>query len=81
LDYQIPSTDEMQKVSDELRAALGLKSETINNENVKENAANSGFSWTSTTDQTYTIYNPDLTILIKKAKRNNCAWPFDGLSL
>ncbi|KRL39597.1 LCP family protein [Lacticaseibacillus manihotivorans] len=60
LDYQIPSTDAMQKVSDELRAALGLKSETINNENVKENAANSGFSWTSTADQTYTIYNPDL---------------------
>lgn len=60
LDYQIPSTDEMQKISDQLRAALGLQSETISNENVKENAANSGFSWTTNVDQTYTIYNPDL---------------------
>ncbi|WP_407891917.1 LCP family protein [Lacticaseibacillus sp. N501-2] len=60
LDYQIPSTDAIQKVSDQLRAALGLPSETINNENVKENAMNSGFSWNTNVDQTYTIYNPEL---------------------
>ncbi len=60
LSYQIPSNDELQKVSDRLRAALGLSSETLNNESIKENNANSNFSWSSNTDQVYTIFNPDL---------------------
>ncbi|WP_461214369.1 LCP family glycopolymer transferase [Lacticaseibacillus sp. GG6-2] len=60
LSYQIPSNDAIQKVSDRLRAALGLQAETVDNENIKENNMNSNFSWTSTADQVYTIYNPDL---------------------
>ena len=60
LSYQVPSNDELQKVSDRLRAALGLKPKTLNNESIKENDANSDFSWESDQDQTYTIYNPDL---------------------
>lgn len=61
LSYQVPSTDAIQAVSDRLRAALGLKTETIDNESTRENTANSNFSWTSTdSHQKYIIYNPDL---------------------
>ncbi|MFD1485758.1 LCP family protein [Lacticaseibacillus baoqingensis] len=59
LDYQVPSNDELQRVSDKLRAALGLDSTTVANQSTKENDANTSFSWHTTADQTYTIYNPD----------------------
>lgn len=58
--YQVPSTAELQKVSDHLRAALGLKKATINNQNVRENNANTTFNWDNEAAQTYVIYNPDL---------------------
>lgn len=60
LSYQIPSNDTLQQTSDKLRKALGLQPATLNNQNIKENNANAGFSWTSGVTQTYTIYNPDL---------------------
>lgn len=58
--YQIPATAELQRVSDRLRAALGLSKETINNQNVRENNANHSFNWDNAAAQTYVIYNPDL---------------------
>jgi LCP family protein required for cell wall assembly len=60
LDYQVPSNDEIQRVSTKMRAALGLQSKTVTNQNTRENDANTSFSWNTTADQTYTIYNPDL---------------------
>ncbi|WP_125705285.1 LCP family glycopolymer transferase [Lacticaseibacillus daqingensis] len=58
--YQIPATEELQRVSDKLRAALGLSKETLANQNVRENNANTQFNWDNANAQTYTIYNPDL---------------------
>ncbi|MCG4281587.1 LCP family glycopolymer transferase [Lacticaseibacillus saniviri] len=57
--YQIPSTEELQRVSDKLRKALDLEPETINNQNVRENNANTSFDFNSDQDQTYTIFNPE----------------------
>ncbi|MFD1431273.1 LCP family glycopolymer transferase [Lacticaseibacillus yichunensis] len=57
--YQIAPTKEMQRVSNVLRTALGLKTETLTNEETKQNAANTGFDWNNvTTVQTYTIFTP-----------------------
>ncbi|WP_203624307.1 LCP family protein [Lacticaseibacillus sp. 866-1] len=58
--YQIPSTTELQRVSDTLRTALGLGKETIANQNVRENKANTEFNWDNPEAQNYVIYNPDL---------------------
>ncbi|WP_262315728.1 LCP family protein [Lacticaseibacillus parakribbianus] len=58
--YQIPSTSELQRVSDKLRTALGLATETIANQNVRENKANTGFNFDNPAAQVYTIYNPEL---------------------
>lgn len=41
--YQIPTTAELQKVSDSIRTALGLSKETLNNENTKLNTQNANF--------------------------------------
>jgi LCP family protein required for cell wall assembly len=56
--YQIPSTEQLQSVSDELRQQLGLKTEKLDNGNVTENEQNvaNGFDFSSDTDQQYTIY-------------------------
>lgn len=58
LSYQIPSTKELQRVSNKLRTALGLTTATLSNESTRENAANSTFDWGATYDQTYTIFTP-----------------------
>lgn len=58
--YQIPSTPELQRVSDRLRTALGLSNERIDNQNVRENKANVNFNWENPAAQNYVIYNPDL---------------------
>lgn len=56
--YQIPSTSQLQSVSDELRTQLGLQTETLNNANVKENEQNvaNGFDFGSDVNQNYHIY-------------------------
>ncbi len=54
--YQIASDAEMQRVSNKLRTALGLQTETISNEETKQNAKNSQFDFEATTDQNYIIY-------------------------
>ena len=56
--YQIASDAEMQRVSNKLRTALGLQTETISNEETKQNAKNSQFDFEATTDQNYIIYTP-----------------------
>ncbi len=55
--YQIPSTETLQSISDELRAQLGLEKQTLDNDNVTQNALNAanGFSWSSDIDQTYSV--------------------------
>lgn len=58
--YQIPSTTELQRVSDLLRTALGLQTETLTNQNVRENNANTNFNFDNAAAQTYVLYNPDL---------------------
>lgn len=58
--YQIPSTKELQRISDRLRTALGLSTTPISNQNVRENRANSEFNWDDPAAQNYVIYNPDL---------------------
>ncbi|ARY92173.1 MULTISPECIES: LCP family protein [Lacticaseibacillus] len=56
--YQIASDAEMQRVSDKLRKALGLQTETISNEETKQNAKNTQFDFKATTDQNYIIFTP-----------------------
>jgi hypothetical protein len=41
--YQVPTTAELQKTSDRIRTALGLSTETLDNENTKMNAQNPNF--------------------------------------
>ncbi|MCI1849849.1 LCP family protein [Schleiferilactobacillus harbinensis] len=41
--YQVPTSAELQKVSDNIRTALGLEKETLNNENIRLNAQNPNF--------------------------------------
>lgn len=60
LSYQVPANDELQRISDKLRAALGLDSEPIQNQNIRENNANVNFDWHSEGNQDYTIFNPEL---------------------
>lgn len=56
--YQIPSTAQLQAVSDELRTQLGYQKQTLDNGNVDENKANvdAGFDFASEVDQKYHIY-------------------------
>ena len=56
---QIPSTSELQRVSDNLREQSGLKQETINNEETRQNALNEkqGFKFEGGGDrQQFTVY-------------------------
>ncbi|WDF82528.1 LCP family protein [Lacticaseibacillus pabuli] len=57
--YQIPSTEELQKASDMVRSELGESSETLDNENVRQNLQNSNFDWDSGNNPRYYIYNAD----------------------
>lgn len=56
--YQIASDAEMQRISNKLRTALGLQTETISNEETKQNAKNTQFDFKATTDQNYIIFTP-----------------------
>ncbi|MFD1399371.1 LCP family protein [Lacticaseibacillus suilingensis] len=56
--YQVPSTAELQRVSNLARGELGLSSTTLDNYNTKENALNAqnGFSWNSDNNPRYLLY-------------------------
>jgi anionic cell wall polymer biosynthesis LytR-Cps2A-Psr (LCP) family protein len=60
--YQVPTTKELQKVSNQLRSELGLAQETLSNTNTKLNKLNTaaGFDW-SGDNPTYTLYTSDST--------------------
>nr|WP_125708648.1 LCP family protein [Lacticaseibacillus porcinae] len=57
--YQVPTTAELQKVSDNIRTSLGLQKETLNNYNTKQNAYNTanGFNWDDGNNPVYTLYS------------------------
>ncbi|WP_338216146.1 LCP family protein [Lacticaseibacillus salsurivasis] len=56
--YQVPSTAELQRVSNLARGELGLSSTTLDNYNTKENALNAqnGFNWNSDSNPRYLLY-------------------------
>lgn len=58
--YQVPTTRELQKMSDTLRSSLGLQTATLNNYNTKENKLNTsnGFNWSSD-NATYTLFDSE----------------------
>lgn len=53
--YQVPSTETLQSVSDELRTQLGLSKETLSNQNTRLNKLNAAFF----NDESSTTYNTD----------------------
>lgn len=57
--YQVQPTKELQRISNLVRNELGLEKETINNNETYQNKRNeeNGFSFKSTKDQTYHIYD------------------------
>jgi anionic cell wall polymer biosynthesis LytR-Cps2A-Psr (LCP) family protein len=55
--YQVTSTKELQRVSDEIRGNLGLKQETISNEETKQNALNPNFNWSGSNSTGYTVHS------------------------
>ncbi len=57
--YQVQPTEELQRISDLVRTELGLEKETINNNETYQNKRNeeNGFSFKSTKNQTYHIYD------------------------
>lgn len=58
---QIPSTSELQKLSNRLRTQMELPDQTIDNFNTQQNAKNTanGFDFGSGANPQYTIYNTD----------------------
>ncbi|WP_082603093.1 LCP family protein [Secundilactobacillus odoratitofui] len=60
--YQVPTTKELQKMSNTLRKSLGLSSETLSNYNTSENKLNTanGFDW-SGDNPDYTLYDSTST--------------------
>ena len=56
--YQIPTTTELQRISDLARTELSLEKTTLDNYNTKENAANTsnGFDWNDGNNPDYHIY-------------------------
>jgi len=54
--YQIPTNDEIQRVSDVLRTALGLKTTTIDNAETKQNNLNTNFTGLEY-QQDFTVYS------------------------
>ncbi|WP_203624146.1 MULTISPECIES: LCP family protein [unclassified Lacticaseibacillus] len=56
--YQVPSTKELQRVSDLGRAELGLAKTTLDNYNTKQNEANTnaGFDWNNGNNPYYHVY-------------------------
>ena len=61
--YQVPTTAELQKVSDKIRTSLGLQKETLDNYNTKQNAYNTanGFNWDDGNNPVYTLYSDNGT--------------------
>lgn len=61
--YQVPTTEELQKVSDKIRTQMGLKKVTLDNYNTKQNAYNTanGFDWNDGYNPVYTLYSTDGT--------------------
>lgn len=53
--YQVPTTSEIQRVSDVLRTSLGLEKTNIDNAETKQNALNANFAATEYQDE-FTIY-------------------------
>lgn len=53
--YQVPTTSEIQRVSDVLRTSLGLEKTNIDNAETKQNALNTNFATTEYQDE-FTIY-------------------------
>ncbi|WP_424348590.1 LCP family protein [Latilactobacillus sp. 5-91] len=53
--YQVPTTSEIQRVSDVLRTSLGLEKTNIDNAETKQNALNTNFTTTEYQDE-FTIY-------------------------
>ncbi|ERL66616.1 LCP family protein [Schleiferilactobacillus shenzhenensis] len=55
--YVVTKTSELQRVSDKARTALGLDTETLNNEETRQNSLQTTFDWNSQLDQfSYTFY-------------------------
>ncbi|WP_262316909.1 LCP family protein [Lacticaseibacillus parakribbianus] len=57
--YQIMATKELQRVSDTLRASMGLKKATLSNEETKQNALNPNFDWTAANTKGYVVQGAD----------------------
>jgi len=57
--YQIPTNDEIQRVSDVLRTALGLKTTTIDNAETKQNNLNTNFTGLEY-QQDFTVYSESM---------------------
>lgn len=57
--YQVPTTKELQKVSDNIRTQMGLDKVTLDNYNTKQNAYNTanGFNWDDGYNPVYTLYS------------------------
>lgn len=59
---QIPSTSELQRISDKLRTEMDLKQKILDNEETRQNERNvaNGFSFTSgNNSQQFTVYQPN----------------------
>ena len=55
--YQIPSTKELQRISDIIRGEMGEAKKPLNNENVRQNNLNPNFDWGSGNNPTFNIYD------------------------
>ncbi|MGR3742477.1 LCP family protein [Companilactobacillus sp. DQM5] len=61
LSVEVPSNEELQRVSDEARTSLGMKKETLKTEVMRQNKLNeqNGFVFGSGVDQVYKLYSKD----------------------
>ncbi|MCI2034130.1 MAG: LCP family protein [Lactobacillus sp.] len=59
--YQVAKTSELQKVSDKVRAEMGLEAKTLDNYDTKQNTynTNAGFDWSDGNNPVYTLYDED----------------------
>jgi LCP family protein required for cell wall assembly len=57
--YQVVSTKELQRVSDEIRSNLGLKKATLHNEETRQNALNPNFAWNGQNGTGYVVHQND----------------------
>jgi len=61
--YEIPSTSELQRVSNKIRKQLELPTEKLSNENTRQNKLNVNFDWKAGNNPSYTLYNEDGSIM------------------